>query len=166
MPLKGVDKCYCRWGSIGGGHCHAKEGHFSALAWDATFFRFSYFFFFFFFFFFQNYFRIVTARPFEYYSTWTPKSNLHNLARRWRELRRLGRLRTSSLPLLWPILFQVQHNEPTSSKCQYSSKAYSRLSLSRIPRDSLKYFEISVVRHIRFAELRKTIGQPPLTEWM
>ena len=34
-------------------------------------------------------------------------------------------------------------------------KEYSRLSLSRIPRDSLKYFEISVVRHIRFAELRK-----------
>ena len=32
---------------------------------------------------------------------------------------------------------------------------YSRLSLSRIPRDSLKYFEVSVVRHIRFAELRK-----------
>ena len=32
---------------------------------------------------------------------------------------------------------------------------YSRLSLFRIPRDSLKYFEISVVRHIRFAELRK-----------
>ena len=32
---------------------------------------------------------------------------------------------------------------------------YSRLSLSRIPRDSLKYFEISVLRHIRFAELRK-----------
>ena len=32
---------------------------------------------------------------------------------------------------------------------------YSRLSLSRIPRDSLKYFEISVLRHIRFAELSK-----------
>ena len=32
---------------------------------------------------------------------------------------------------------------------------YSRLSLSRTQRDSLKYFEISVVRHIRFAELRK-----------
>ena len=32
---------------------------------------------------------------------------------------------------------------------------YSRLSLSRIPRDSLKYFEISVPRHIRFAEFRK-----------
>ena len=31
----------------------------------------------------------------------------------------------------------------------------SRLSLSRIPRDSLEYFEISVLRHIRFAELRK-----------
>ena len=33
----------------------------------------------------------------------------------------------------------------------------SRLSLSRIPRDSLKYFEISVPRHFRFAELRKII---------
>ena len=32
---------------------------------------------------------------------------------------------------------------------------YSQLSLSRIPRDPLKYFEISVPRHIRFAELRK-----------
>ena len=32
---------------------------------------------------------------------------------------------------------------------------YSRLPLSRIPRDSPKYFEISVPRHIRFAELRK-----------
>ena len=30
-----------------------------------------------------------------------------------------------------------------------------QLSLSRIPRDCLKYFEISVPRHIRFAELRK-----------
>ena len=34
---------------------------------------------------------------------------------------------------------------------------YSRLSLSRIPRDPLKYFEISVPRHTRFAELRKKI---------
>ena len=32
---------------------------------------------------------------------------------------------------------------------------YSRLSLSRNRRDSLKHFEISVLRHIRFAELRK-----------
>ena len=36
-------------------------------------------------------------------------------------------------------------------------KKYSRLSLSRIPRDSLKYFEISVLRHVRFAELRKKL---------
>ena len=34
---------------------------------------------------------------------------------------------------------------------------YSRLSLSRTPRDSFKYFEISVPRHIRFAELRKKL---------
>ena len=36
---------------------------------------------------------------------------------------------------------------------------YHRLSLSRRPRDSLKYFEISVPRHIRFAELRKKINR-------
>ena len=36
---------------------------------------------------------------------------------------------------------------------------YSRLSLSRIPRGSLKYFEISVPRHISFAELRKIINR-------
>ena len=34
---------------------------------------------------------------------------------------------------------------------------YSRLSLSRIPRDSLKHFEISVPRHIRVERVRKTI---------
>ena len=32
--------------------------------------------------------------------------------------------------------------------CVYIRK-YSRLSLSRIPRDSLKHFEISVLRHIK-----------------
>ena len=32
---------------------------------------------------------------------------------------------------------------------------YNRLSLSRSPRDPLKHFEISVLRHIMFAELRK-----------
>ena len=30
-------------------------------------------------------------------------------------------------------------------------------SLSLIPRDSIKYFEISVPGHIRFAELRKKL---------
>ena len=32
---------------------------------------------------------------------------------------------------------------------------YNRLSLSRIPRECLKYFDISVPRHISTAELRK-----------
>ena len=32
---------------------------------------------------------------------------------------------------------------------------YSRLSLSRSRKDPLKHFEISVLRHIRFAELRE-----------
>ena len=41
---------------------------------------------------------------------------------------------------------------------------YSRLSLSRSRRDPLKYFEISVLRHIRCAELRKIpIEQPNFT---
>ena len=36
--------------------------------------------------------------------------------------------------------------------------SYSRLSLSRIPRDSLKHLEISVSRHIRVWRVRKTIN--------
>ena len=35
---------------------------------------------------------------------------------------------------------------------------YSRLPLSRIPRDSLKHFQISVLRHIRVERVRKTIN--------
>ena len=38
---------------------------------------------------------------------------------------------------------------------------YSRLSLSRSRRDPLKHFEISVLRHIRFAELRKIPMEQP-----
>ena len=40
-------------------------------------------------------------------------------------------------------------------------RVYSRLSLSRTPRDSMKYFEISVPRHIRFGELRKKVFEQP-----
>ena len=39
----------------------------------------------------------------------------------------------------------------------FTQSINSRLALSPIPRDSIKYFEISVPRHIRFVELRKTI---------
>ena len=38
---------------------------------------------------------------------------------------------------------------------RFPKNKYSRLSLSRIPMDSLKYFAISVPWHIRIAELRK-----------
>ena len=38
---------------------------------------------------------------------------------------------------------------------------YSRLSLSRSRRDPLKHFEISVLRHIRGAELRKIPTEQP-----
>ena len=40
----------------------------------------------------------------------------------------------------------------------YCRFKYSRLSLSRIPRDFLKHFEISIPRNIRVAEVRKTIN--------
>ena len=41
---------------------------------------------------------------------------------------------------------------------------YSRLSISRSRRDPLKHFEIAVLRHIRFTELRKIpIEQPNFT---
>ena len=40
-----------------------------------------------------------------------------------------------------------------------TAKMYSRLSLSQIPRNSLKHFEISVHRNIRVAEVRKTINR-------
>ena len=47
-----------------------------------------------------------------------------------------------------------------SSRGQWHNhvEIYSRLSLSRNPRDSMKHFEISELRYIRFAELRKTIN--------
>ena len=45
------------------------------------------------------------------------------------------------------------------SRTTNRNNTYSRLSLSRIPRDSLKHFEISVPRHTRVAEVRKTINR-------
>ena len=41
----------------------------------------------------------------------------------------------------------------------FSDRNIQSSPLSRIPRDSLKHFEISVPRHIRSAEMRKTINQ-------
>ena len=46
-----------------------------------------------------------------------------------------------------------------------ANSIYSRLSLSRTRGDPLKHFEISVIRHIRCAELRKiSIEQPNFTK--
>ena len=64
------------------------------------------------------------------------------------------------------IVYQGHHEEEYTNGTTYGidsinqNKAkYSRLSLSLIPRDSLKHFEISVPRHIRVAEVRKTINR-------
>ena len=48
----------------------------------------------------------------------------------------------------------------------WSHFKYSRLSLSRIPRDSLKHFEISVPRHIRVERVRKTINWTTFNKWI
>ena len=47
------------------------------------------------------------------------------------------------------------------SLVQVDKPWYSRLSLSRSRRDPLKHFEISVLRHIRCAELRKIPNEQP-----
>ena len=65
-----------------------------------------------------------------------------------------GDERVKYLDTLTPYHICPKISEVHLTACRY---VYSQLSLSRIPRDSLKYFEISVVRHIRFAELRKKI---------
>ena len=65
------------------------------------------------------------------------------------------------------VFVMVDHfQKGLSMQKKTTTNKYSQLSLSRTPRDSMKHFEISVVRHIRFTELRKKqlIEQPPLTE--
>ena len=49
---------------------------------------------------------------------------------------------------------------------RWSKCIYSRLSLSRSPWDSLKYFEISVRQHIRFAELKVKKRTPTFHTWI
>ena len=53
----------------------------------------------------------------------------------------------------------MKHRHPEAPEQAEKMIKYSRLSLSRIPRDSLKHFEISVPRNIRVAEVRKPINQ-------
>ena len=54
-------------------------------------------------------------------------------------------------------LFREPHHQLESSALMMFPK-YSRLPLSQIPRDSLKHFELSVLRHIRVERVRKTIN--------
>ena len=49
----------------------------------------------------------------------------------------------------------------TPSFHSMDEKEYSRLSLSRSRRGPLKHIEISVIRHIRCAELRKVPNEQP-----
>ena len=62
----------------------------------------------------------------------------------------------------WPE-FQIGRKIPVYGLLVYQlgqivKEEYSRLLLPRNPRDSMKHFEISVLQHIRFAELGKTIN--------
>ena len=49
----------------------------------------------------------------------------------------------------------VDANQTPHSVASERGLHYNRLSLSRSPRESLKYFEISELRHIRFARKKK-----------
>ena len=67
---------------------------------------------------------------------------------------------------IWMIFYGELGNiiKKITNKCsslRTQGTNYSRPSLSRIPRDSIKYFEISVPRHIRVAELRKKLFEQP-----
>ena len=58
----------------------------------------------------------------------------------------------------------ILKEERLEAKNALQKRKYSRLSLSRSRRDPLKHFEISVLRHIRVAELRTIpIEQPSFT---
>ena len=62
-------------------------------------------------------------------------------------------------PYKWPRSYKIFFVLISAQQEIFSANRYSRLSLSRIPRDSLKHFEISVPRHIRVAEVRKIINR-------
>ena len=72
-------------------------------------------------------------------------------------------IRPLYLSIFFLYLFHTQRFSPKSFKLELSNLEniktmifiYSRLSLSRTPRGSLKYIEIPVLRPIRFPELRK-----------
>ena len=66
---------------------------------------------------------------------------------------------TKHLDLQWKHLgIQWKHLDIQCMKGKHKDVIYSRLSLSRIPRDTLKHFEISVPRLIRVERVRKTIN--------
>ena len=79
------------------------------------------------------------------------------------------RMRRLICVFVWEIYQKVHFltlrtNEVVPRLIQNASEKHSGLSLSRIPRDSINYFKISVLRHIRFADSRrKLIEQPHLT---
>ena len=71
-----------------------------------------------------------------------------------------GTITGHDLPVHWPLFLKVitRKSEVTHIKHKTSLRKIqchidSRLSLSRSPKDTLKSFEISAPRHIRFAEL-------------
>ena len=78
-----------------------------------------------------------------------------------------------NIPFYYQHYYQHSTNRSKAEALRFSSShgfvatgkelnmLYSRLSLSRSRRDPLKHFEISVLRHIRCAELRKIPNEQP-----
>ena len=84
------------------------------------------------------------------FSTWSQASN--------RMLASIGGSNEYLQFMFWAEILKISGFLSENYQCWgVKFSIYSRLSLSRIPRDSLKHFEISVLRHIRFAELRKKL---------
>ena len=59
------------------------------------------------------------------------------------------------------VMTKVFCNDASNKCFTRAYRTYSRLSLSRSRRDPLKHFEISVLRHIRCAELGKIPNKQP-----
>ena len=64
----------------------------------------------------------------------------------------------SILPVRQHSLVEILSRRAVVSFWRKNVHKYSRLPLSRIPRDCLKYFKISVLRHIRVETVRKRIN--------
>ena len=78
------------------------------------------------------------------------KSSLLNVMKILWDLKILWEMGSRSAKILWDFVSQCEVWHVWKHQATVNSRS---------PRDSIKYFEISIPRHIRVVELRKTINQ-------